>query len=66
VLELDAGVRRCEVPIGLGVTRIAVVFPCGDFIDECLFVGDVPVEALGRENAKLGFSQIEPTAMLLA
>jgi hypothetical protein len=64
VLEFDAGVRRCEVPVGAGVTCIAVVFPCGDFGDECLFVGDAPVEALGRQNAKLGFSQIEPAAVL--
>ena len=64
MLEFDAGVRRCEVPVGLGVTGVAVAHPCGDFVDECLFVGDAAVEALGRQDAEFGLRQIEPTAML--
>ena len=63
MLEFDACVRRCEVPVGRGVIGVAIVLPCGDFVDERLFVGNAPVEALGRQNAKLGFGQIEPTAV---
>jgi len=49
VLEFDASVWGCEVPISLGVIGIAVVLPGGDFLDEGLFVGDAAVEALGRQ-----------------
>ena len=63
MLKFDAGVRRCEVPVGRGVIGVAIVLPCGDFVDERLFVGNAPVEALGRQNTKLGFGQIEPTAV---
>jgi hypothetical protein len=48
VLEFDAGVWRCEVPVGRGVIGVALVLPGGDFLDEDLFVGDAPGEALGR------------------
>ena len=48
MLEFDAGIWGCELPIGLGVIGIAVVLPSGDFLDEGLFVGDPAVEALGR------------------
>ncbi len=52
------------MPIGLGVVGIAVVLPCGDFLDEGLFIGNPTVEALGREDAEFGLCQIEPAAML--
>jgi len=64
MLELDAGVWRCEVPVGLSVIGIAVVLPGGDFVSEGLFVGYAPGETLGRQNTKFGFRQIEPAAML--
>ena len=48
MLEFDTCVGGCEVPIGLGVVCIAVVFPGGDLLDEELFIGDAAVEALGR------------------
>ena len=62
--EFDASVGGCEVPIGLGVISIAVLLPRGDFLHEGLFVGNAAVEALGGKDAKLGFRQIEPTAVL--
>ena len=34
VLEFDTGILGGELPIGLGVVGIAVVLPCGDFLDE--------------------------------
>jgi len=42
---------------------IAVMLPGGDLVGEGLLVGDAAVETLGGENAKLGFGQIEPTAV---
>jgi len=46
MLEFDACVRGCEVPVGLGASGISVVLPGGDFVGEGLFVGDAAVEAL--------------------
>ena len=46
MLEFDAGVLGCELPIGFGVMGIAVSFPCGDLVDEDLLGGDAPVETL--------------------
>jgi len=43
---------------------IAVALPGSDFVDESVFVGNAAVEALGGKDAKLGFRQIEPTAVL--
>ena len=48
MLEFDASILGCEVPVGLGVVGIAVVLPGGDFLDEGLFVGNPAIEALGR------------------
>ena len=52
------------MPIGLGVVGIAVVLPCGDFLDEGLFIGNPTVEAQGGEDAEFGLCQIKPTAVL--
>jgi hypothetical protein len=35
MLDFDAFIGCCEVPIGLGVVGIAVVLPSGDFVDLC-------------------------------
>jgi len=48
MVEFDTCVWCCEVPVGGGLVGIAVVLPCGDFVDEGLLVGDAAVEALGR------------------
>jgi hypothetical protein len=48
VLEFDASIGSCEVPIGLGMSGITVVLPSGNLLDEGLFVGDAAIEALGR------------------
>ena len=52
------------MPIGLGVVGISVVLPCGDFLDEGVFIGNPTVEALGREDAEFGLCQIKPTTVL--
>ena len=64
MFELNASVLGGEVPIRLGVIDVAVVLPGGDFVCEGLFVGNAAVEALSGKDAKLGFGQIEPTAVL--
>ena len=48
MLEFHTGILGRELPVGLGVVGISVLLPCGDFLDECLFVGNPAVEALGR------------------
>ena len=63
--NFDTSIVRCEVPVGLDVVCISVTHPSRDFPDEGLFVGNSPVEALGRQNAELGLRQIEPAAALL-
>ena len=64
MLKFDTSAFGGEVPVRLGVTDIAVVLPGGDFVDERLFVGNAAVEALGGKDAKFGFRQIKPTAVL--
>jgi hypothetical protein len=36
----------CELPVGFGLMGIAVSLPCGDLVDEDMFVGDAAVETL--------------------
>ena len=62
--EFDTGSFGCELPVCLGVIGIAVVFPCGDLFDESLFIGDAAIETLSGEDAKFGFGEVEPTAVL--
>jgi hypothetical protein len=64
VLKFDTSVFGGEVPVRLGATDIAVVLPGGYFVDERLFVGNAAIEALGGKDAKFGFRQIKPTAVL--
>ena len=48
MLEFDAGIGGCEVPVCHGVVDIPVVLQGGDFLDEGLFVGNPAIEAPGR------------------
>ena len=45
MFQSDAGIFGGELPVGFGVVGIAVVLPGGDFVDECLFVGNAAIEA---------------------
>jgi len=63
VLEFDAGIFGCEVPIGFGVVTVAVALPRCDFRDECLPVWDAAIEALRGQDAEFGFCQVKPTAV---
>ena len=47
MLELEASIFCGELPVGSGVVGIAFVLPCGDFLDEGLFIGDTAIETLG-------------------
>lgn len=52
MLEFDAGVWSCEVPVGLGVSGIAVVLPCGNKTFTEAFAkkygADKPINAIGE------------------
>ena len=58
-LQFHAGVRGCELPVGLGVMFVAFVLPCRDFVDEspfCLGCGDPDIgsrERRVRDSAML-------------
>ena len=54
-------VENCQ--LALVWLALGVLLPCGDFLDECLFVGNPAVEALGREDAEFGLCQIKPAAL---
>ena len=64
MLEFDAGVCGCKVPVGPGMLGVAVRFPGGDFVNQRRFVGNAAVEALRAQNAEFGFGEVEPTAVL--
>ena len=51
------------MPLGDGVSFVPLADPGGDLVDDGLFVGDAPVEALRGEDAEFGFGQVEPGAM---
>jgi hypothetical protein len=46
MLEFDASISGCKLPIGLGVAGVSVVLPSGDLVDEGLFVGGTAIETL--------------------
>src|ERR1700690_842336 len=64
MLEFDAGVIGCELPVGLGVVFVSIGLPGSDFVLELLSVGNASIETLRRENGEFGFRHIEPTAVL--
>jgi hypothetical protein len=43
---------------------VAADLPGTNFLDQGPLVGNPPIQALTRQNAELGFRQIEPTAVL--
>jgi hypothetical protein len=57
MLEFNAGIVGCELPIGFGVVFVAVFFPSRDFFDEGFPVGNAAVEALGQRDAEFGFGR---------
>ena len=56
-LQLDPGIIRCEVPLSDGVGFVSLADPGVDLVDDCLFVGDAPVEALRGEDAEFGLAK---------
>ena len=61
--ELNTGVLSGELPIGLGVMFVAVLFPGSDFRYESVFVGKTAIETWGGDNAKFGLGHVEPAAV---
>jgi len=51
------------LPVRFGVVFVAAVLPGGDFLDQGVLVGDAPIETLRRQDAELGFSHVQPTAV---
>jgi hypothetical protein len=47
MLKSDVGIFGSELPVCFGVAGVAAMLPGGDFVDECLFVGNAAIEALG-------------------
>ena len=47
MVELDACIGGCELPLGLGVMFVAGILPGADLAEEGLLVGDAAVETLG-------------------
>src|SRR5947199_10302270 len=43
---------------------VATVLPSCDFLDQSLFVWNTPIETLGGQHTKFGFSHVEPTSVL--
>jgi len=54
-------VVNCQSALALVV--VAAVLPGGDFLDQGVLVGDAPIETLRRQDAELGFSHVQPTAV---
>jgi hypothetical protein len=44
--EFDASISGRELPVCFGSACVSVVLPCGDLVDESLFVGNTAIEAL--------------------
>jgi resolvase-like protein len=62
-LELDASVRRGELPVNFHLLRVAGMLPGGDFRPHCLDVGDAPVQALSLQYSQFELSHVQPTAV---
>src|SRR5215813_5472356 len=62
--QLDTGVGRREVPVGLCIAGIATCLPGVDLTGEHLGIRDAPVEALAGEDGQLGFGEVQPAAVL--
>jgi hypothetical protein len=45
------------------VIFVSLADPGGDLVDDCLFVGNAPVETLRGEDPEFGFGQVQPGAV---
>ena len=62
--QLDAGIRGCELPIGLGLVFVAAVLPGGNLLGQRFLIGNAAIQALRRQDTQLGFRHIQPAAVL--
>jgi hypothetical protein len=57
-----SAVVNCQSAFACLLLRLFL--PCGDLLAQGLLVCDAAIEALGRKQAELGLSHVEPTAVL--
>ena len=48
----------CEHPIDTGAGGISLSLPCGDFVDEVLWIVDAPIQALATQDADLDLDHV--------
>ena len=63
MFELDSGITSGETPVYSAVSLVSLVLPSLNLLLQGLLVGNSAVEALAREDTKLNFGHVEPTAM---
>ena len=47
--HFGAGLIGCEHPFDAGAGGVSLSFPCGDFVDEALWIVDSAVQTLAAE-----------------
>jgi hypothetical protein len=57
--HFGAGLIGCEHPFDGGADGVSLSFPCGDFVDEALWIVDSAVQALAAEYTDLDLDHIE-------
>ena len=62
--HFGAGFVGCEHPFDACASGVALLFPCGDFADEALWVVDSTVQALAAQDADLDLDHVEPAGVL--
>jgi hypothetical protein len=50
--------------IVMTLAYVSLVRPGHSLIDECRFVGDAAIQALGAQDAELGLRHVQPTGVL--
>ena len=62
--QLNPRIGGRELPVRLGVVRVAGILPGGNFFSQGLLVCDAAIETLRRQHAELTLSHVEPASML--
>src|SRR6478609_8612142 len=62
--ELDASVRRGELPVYTDLALIPLLFPGRHLSAQLFATADAPVQTLPRQHAQLDLRHVQPTAML--
>ena len=62
--ELDACLRRGELPVNRGACSIAGGFDRGEFVDKRCFSRNTALQALARKDTQFDFGHVQPTPVL--